>query len=104
MTTIPSEKIPYSRADFYESIQKSGSPVSRLTVRPEVAGRPFSCSWSLKDLPLSFHALKRDLESVAFHCGFPLFSDGGSGRPQTRRFKCGGCINRANTKRYKERC
>jgi len=56
-------------------------------------------SMTLDRIPSSFEALKRDLMVTAFRCGFSLFSNGGSCLIRTRRFKCGGCVNRANSKR-----
>ena len=47
-----------------------------------------------------FQTLKKDLESAAFKVHFQLFSNGGSGKARTRRFKCGACINRVNSKRH----
>jgi len=51
--------------------------------------------------PPAFENLKKDLESAALtQCNFPLFSNGASGRHQTRRFKCGACMNRVKSKKY----
>ena len=58
-------------------------------------------SSSNDDPPASFLVLKKDLETAAFQqCHFPLYSNGSSGRSRSRRFRCGACVNRANSKRY----
>ena len=50
--------------------------------------------------PSGFQKLKQDLAAAASsQSHFPLVSNGSGGCPRTRRFKCGQCINRANTKR-----
>jgi len=59
-----------------------------------------------RDPPPSFLVLKKDLESAAFdQCHFTLYSNGSSGKQAQkpfRRFLCGDCVNRANTKRHIE--
>ena len=82
---------------------------TRMYFSPE-AYPPHPCTAAAihhRDPPPSFVALKKDLESAAFdQCHFTLYSNGGSGKQAKnpfRRFLCGDCVNRANTKRWQRR-